>query len=91
MAGLALAINQRLDVDGIFNLSTPIVTARVAHQYLRSVHDAHLRRIGQYRQRLLHLRVRDRIVVEVKPHVGGLADRHFHPLVGRIRVGGERQ
>ena len=65
--------------------------ARMAGQDGGPVEDAHLLRAGHHRRQALDRGVRQRIVVRIEAHRGGLADRDRRAFVARKRIVGQRQ
>ena len=86
MACASLVLDQGLDMGGILDLRPAVVAAGMAGEHLRAIEDAHLGGVGQHREQALHVGVRNGIVVEIKPHVGGLAGLHRYALHGRIGI-----
>ena len=69
---LALLLDHRLKMSGIFDASVAVVGAAVARQFRGAIKQAHGISIGHQRERPAHGTGRDGIVVQIKAHIDGL-------------------
>ena len=82
LPGLALALDQGLDVRGILDLLTAAVAASVASDLLRAIEQSDLRFAGDPGEPTADVFVGDRVVVAVEADVGGPTDGDVDTFVG---------
>ena len=85
-SGVGFTFNQILDMGRLLDLLVPVIGTRMASQYLLAIHNAQALLIGQHRQHFAHGGMWHRVVVEVKAHIGCLADLDFQAFLHRIGV-----
>ena len=85
-AGGTLVRDQSLDMRAILDLGALVVAAGMAGKDLGAVDDAHLVRIGEHGERASDLGVGHRVIVEIEPNIGRLADLDGDTLDQRIGV-----
>src|ERR1700748_3215672 len=81
-----LRLDKTLDMEVVSIMRALVVTAGRAGENLLAVGDAPLLRVCEHRQRLLNIGVRHRIVVQIKPDVGRLANLDGHLFEQRIAM-----
>jgi len=74
LAGLALLIDEGVDMGWLFDLRALVVTARAASKDLGAIEDAHLLGRGHDADGAPHMGVRQGVIVEVEAGVWRLAD-----------------
>src|SRR5688572_20878286 len=91
LAGVALGLDEPLQVLLVLDLLTAIPRAPVSGDHLGDIGDPNLIQICENDQGALCPVVRNRIVVEIEANVGRLADLNLETLVRGKRVVGQRQ
>src|ERR1035437_3681978 len=84
-----LVRNQCCNVPGAFNLLLAVIATRMGRDHGLSIENAHLIRRGGHGQRPRYAGMRNRVVIEVKAHIGGLARRDGFDLIAREGIAGQ--
>ena len=82
----ALVRDEGLQMGGILDLGSLVVTAAMAGEDLGAVDDAHLIGIGEHGEQALHLGMGDRVIVEIEADIGCLAGLDGDALQQRIGI-----
>ena len=88
---LGLALDQLRDMVWVFDLRALVVTAQMRYDDLLTIKNPDPLRIGHHGMRFAHLRVRHRIVVQIKAHIWGLAHRHRQSFVRHVGISRQRE
>ena len=88
--GVTFEPDQLLDVLGGLDAGRLVEAARMTGDGVGAVEDAHLLQCRDHGDGAPRMGMRDAIVIEVEPGVGGLADPDFDPLVDGRPVVGQR-
>src|SRR5260370_11566365 len=91
VTGFAFACDEGVDVRGNFDLRAAVVTALMGGEQIGAVENAYLPRIGPYSERAPHVRMRDRVVVQVEAHIRRLADLYGQLQFARVRILRQRE
>ncbi len=86
VTSFALALDEAFDVRCNFVLCAAIVTTLMGGEQIGAVENADLLCIGPYRERAAHVRMRDRVIVQVEANIRRLVNLHSQLQFARVRI-----